>query len=385
MPLKDKYHLRIPGPTPVPPQVQRAMTQPVIGHRSRLASQLIHECSERLKPIFGTGQQPLIVAGSGTSALEAAVVNTLSPGDEAIVVVTGAFGDRFAKIVEKYEIDLHRLDIPWGKACEPEQLADFLKKHPGAKSVFLTYCETSTGVLNPVPELARTVRQHSDALVIVDGVSCVGAVPCQMDDWGVDIMVTGSQKALMLPPGLAFLAVSERAWQVIAGNRQPRFYLDLEAYRRKLEQEDTTPFTAAVSLLYGLKESLSLLEEEGFENVCSRHERLKNITRAGIRASGLTLMADDRHASPTVTSIDASQEKWDVEAFRKKLQSHGFYVAGGQQHLKGKIFRIGHMGYCDEWDILTVLAAVEVTLSQIGQPVEPGMATKAAQEVMMNV
>lgn len=384
MPFKDKFHLRIPGPTPIPPQVQRAMSQPVIGHRSNLASRLIRECSERLKPVFGTSQQPLIIAGSGTSALEAAVINTLSPQDEAIVVVTGAFGDRFAKIIQKYGIILHRLDIPWGKACDPKQLADFLHKHPNAKGVFLTYCETSTGVLNPIFELAKTIRQHSDALVIVDGVSCVGAVPCQMDDWGVDIMVTGSQKALMLPPGLAFVAVSERAWNVIAGNKQPRFYLDLDAYRQKLEQ-DTTPFTAAVSLLYGLKESLSILEKEGYENVFARHERLKNITRAGIEASGLTLMVEDRYASPTVTSIDASHEEWDVEEFRKKMQEKGFFVAGGQQHLKGKIFRIGHMGYCDEWDILTVLSAIEVILHQIGQPVELGAAIKAAQEVMIDV
>lgn len=384
MPFQDKFHLRIPGPTPIPPQVQRAMTQPVIGHRSNLASRLIHECSERLKPVFGTSQQALIIAGSGTSALEAAVVNTLSPQDEAIVVVTGAFGDRFAKIIQKYGINIHRLDIPWGEACDPKQLADLLRKHPHTKGVFLTYCETSTGVLNPIPELANTIRQNSDALVIVDGVSCVGAVPCQMDDWGVDIMVTGSQKALMLPPGLAFVAVSERAWNVISGNKQPRFYLDLDAYRVKLEL-DTTPFTAAVSLLYGLKESLSILETEGFENVFARHERLKNMTRAGIEASGLTLMTEDSFASPTVTSINTSHEKWDVEAFRKKMQDNGFFVAGGQQHLKGKIFRIGHMGYCDEWDILTVLAAIEVTLHQIGQPVELGAATKAAQEVMLNV
>ncbi|MBA4603834.1 pyridoxal-phosphate-dependent aminotransferase family protein [Thermoactinomyces mirandus] len=385
MVFQDKFHLRIPGPTPVPPRVQQAMAKPMIGHRSNIASKLIQDCTNQLKPIFGTSLQPVILAGSGTSALEAAVVNTLSEGDEAIVVSTGAFGDRFAKIIQKYGFNLHVLDIPWGKACEPDNLSVFIQKYPQAKAVFLTYCETSTGVLNPIPELAQTVHQHSDALVVVDGVSCIGAVPCQMDEWNIDIMVTGSQKALMLPPGLAIVAASERAWKTIESNDQPSFYLDLDSYRKKLEQQATTPFTPAVSLLYGLKEALSMIEEEGYEQVFARHERLRKLTRAGIRALGLTLMVENRHASPTVTSIVTSHEKWDVESFRKNMQANGFIVAGGQQHLKGEIFRIGHMGYCDDWDIVAVLAAIEFTLHQMGVPVELGAATKAAQEVMLDV
>ncbi|MGA8941522.1 MAG: alanine--glyoxylate aminotransferase family protein [Thermoactinomyces sp.] len=384
MVFQDKFHLRIPGPTPIPPRVQQAMAKPMIGHRSNIASKLLQECTSRLKPLFGTSLQPVVLAGSGTSALEAAVVNTLSANEEAIVVSTGAFGDRFAKIIQKYGFHLHVLDIPWGKACEPDQLADFVRKYPRTKAVFLTYCETSTGVLNPVPELAKAVRQHSDALVVVDGVSCIGAVPCQMETWNIDVMVTGSQKALMLPPGLAIVAASERAWNRIESNDQPSFYLDLDSYRKKLEQQSTTPFTPAVSLLYGLKEALAMLEEEGYEQVFARHERLRNLTRAGIRALGLSLMVEDRYASPTVTSIDTSHEEWDVELFRKNMQANGFIVAGGQQHLKGRVFRIGHMGYCDDWDIVTVLSAMEFTLHQMGIPVELGAATKAAQEVMLN-
>lgn len=384
MVFQDKFHLRIPGPTPIPPRVQQAMAKPMIGHRSNIASQLIQECINQLKPVFGTNLQPVVLAGSGTSALEAAVVNTLSEGDEAIVVCTGAFGDRFAKIIQKYGFNLHVLDIPWGKACEPDQLSAFVQKYPQTKAVFLTYCETSTGVLNPVPELAKAVEKHSDALVVVDGVSCLGAVPCQMDAWNIDVIVTGSQKALMLPPGLAIVAASERAWKTIENNNQPSFYLDLDSYRKKIEQQ-TTPFTPAVSLLYGLKEALSMIEEEGYEQVFARHERLKKLTRAGIKALGLSLMVEDRYASPTVTSIDTSHEKWDVELFRKKMQANGFVVAGGQQHLKGQIFRIGHMGYCDDWDIIAVLAAAEFTLRQMGIPVELGAATKAAQEVMLDV
>lgn len=373
-------HLRIPGPTPIPPRVQQAMNRPMIGHRSKECSALIHDLSNRLQLIFGTKQNPLILASSGTAALEAAVVNTLSPGDEALVVVTGAFGDRFAKIVNKYNFSLHRLDIEWGKACDPTQLEKALKKHPNMKAVFFTYCETSTGVLNPIQELTEIVRKHSDALVIVDGVSCLGAVPCEMDTWGIDIMVTGSQKALMLPPGLAFVAVSDRAWHVIEQNSTSRFYLDLISYRDKLAQ-DTTPYTPAVSLLFGLSESLRLIEEEGLTQTIQRHERLKNMTRAAIRALNLELVTSDEDASPTVTSIYGGGDKWSADQLRQELSKIEVILAGGQQHLKGKIFRIGHMGYCQPLDICTVIAALEYALTKIGVPIEPGQGIRAAQEV----
>lgn len=383
MPLADKTHLRIPGPTPIPPRVQWAMNQPMIGHRSEECSRLVEENSRRLQPVFGTRQPVLIITGSGTSALEAAVVNAVAPGEEAAVVVTGVFGDRFAKIVSRYGITLRRLDIPWGEACQPDALADFLQQHPRVKAVFLTYCETSTGVLNPIAELTRTVHQHSDALVIVDGVSCLGAVDCRMDEWDVDIMVTGSQKALMLPPGLAFIAASERAWEMIEQNPRSRFYLDLVTYRDNLAKQ-TTPFTPAVSLLFGLKEVLNLIEEEGLEAIVERHRLMMLMTRAGIRALGLELLVQDAYASPTVTAVKGG-EHLDVEAFRKELRQLGVIVAGGQQHLKGRIFRIGHMGYCDPLDVLTVFNAVELALFRMGVPIELGTAVKASEEVWANV
>ncbi|SEN26966.1 pyridoxal-phosphate-dependent aminotransferase family protein [Lihuaxuella thermophila] len=383
MSFSEKFHLRIPGPTPIPPRIQQAMAQPMIGHRSGDASRLLRECSEGLKAIFGTKQQPLILSNSGTGALEAAVVNTVRPGEEAIVVVTGAFGDRFAKIVERYGLTCHRLDIPWGQACDPETLGSFIKEHSRAKAVFMTYCETSTGVLNPIDQLAKVVREHSDALVIVDAVSCLGAVASQMDDWGIDVMVTGSQKAMMLPPGLAFVAVSQRAWSAVEKNEAPRFYLDLLAYRNNLEKE-TTPYTPAVSLLFGLKEALHMLQEEGLENVIKRHERLKQMTRAGVRALGLELMTSEQDASPTVTSIHGGKDQWSSEDLRKALRELQIVVAGGQQHLKGKIFRIGHMGYCDALDIFTTLSGLEIALQKIGVPAPLGAGVKAAQEVYMN-
>jgi aspartate aminotransferase-like enzyme len=381
---QDKAHLRIPGPTPIPLRIQQAMSQPMIGHRGQAASRLLQECATSLRTLFGTTHTPLILTGSGTSALEAAVTNAVQPGDEAIVVVTGAFGDRFAKIVERYGIALHRLDVPWGTSCSPEQLATFMQEHPRAKAVFLTYCETSTAVLNPIAELAKVVREHSDALVIVDGVSCLGAVPCHMDDWQVDIMVTGSQKALMLPPGLAMVAVSERAWKRIEQQTQPRFYLDLTAYKRSMEQH-SAPYTPAVSLLYGLKEALLMLEEEGWENVFARHQRLMRMTRAGLRALGLPLLTSDDDASPTVTAIDGRQTAWDTESLRKHMSEMNVTIAGGQQHLKGQIARIGHMGYCDELDVLTVLGVLEMACFKMGVPVELGTGVKAAQEVMLHV
>ncbi|MCK9918287.1 aminotransferase class V-fold PLP-dependent enzyme, partial [Microbacteriaceae bacterium K1510] len=210
--FQEKQILRIPGPTPIPPRVTQAMSKPMMGHRSGQFSALFARTAERLKPIFGTEQDVYIIAGSGTSALEMGVVNTLQPNDEAAVLVSGAFGERFAKICERYGIVVHRLEVPWGEAITAAQLAPFLEQHPQVKSVFATFCETSTGVQNPVRELAQVVHEKTDALFIVDAVSCLGAVDCQMDEWGIDILVTGSQKAFMLPTGLAFLAASERAW-----------------------------------------------------------------------------------------------------------------------------------------------------------------------------
>lgn len=381
--LKDKFRLQIPGPTPIPPRVQQAMNRPMIGHRDPDCSKLVHNLSLRLGPVFGTQNPVLILTGSGTSALEAAAANTLTEGDEAAVIVTGAFGDRFAKILNSMNVQTHRLDIEWGKACHPEELKTFLKKHPKIKAVFLTYCETSTGVLNPIKTLAETIREHTDALTIVDGVSCIGGVPAGLDEWGVDILVSGSQKALMLPAGLSFAAVGERAWTTIQSNSHPRFYLDFRKYQNSLEQS-TTPFTPAVSLLFGLEEVLDMLEEEGLEHVFHRHRLMRDMARAGVKALGLELLANHQDASPTVTSIMGG-EQWSVESLRSELRYLGLRVAGGQQHLKGKIFRIGHMGYADPLDVLTALSALEVALARIGAPVETGAGTKAAEEEWIRV
>lgn len=378
----DSIHLRIPGPTPIPPRIQQAMLAPMIGHRSGDFKRLYAEVTAKLPPLFGTRQRVLVLTASGTAALEAAAVNAVAPGEEVIVVVTGAFGDRFAAICERYGLVTHRLEVAWGEAADPDRLRAFLRQHPKAKAVFLTYCETSTGVLNPVAELARVVREESEALVIVDGVSAIGGAPCEMDGWGLDIVVTGSQKALMLPPGLALVAVSERAWQVIEANPAPRFYLDLLAYRKAAE-EASSPYTPAVSLFFGLREALAMIEEETLDAAIARHALLRDMTRAAIKALNLPLLADDAAASPTVTAVGPFDgSTFDPEDLRACLRKrHGLVLAGGQKKLKGRIFRIGHMGWCAPFDILAVIAALETGLAELGYPVALGKGVQAAQEV----
>ncbi|MGO0060961.1 pyridoxal-phosphate-dependent aminotransferase family protein [Brevibacillus fluminis] len=381
--FQDKLILRIPGPTPIPPRVQQAMNHPMIGHRSGQFSKLFADVAKRLKPFFGTAQDVYILAGSGTSALEMAVVNTVGAGDEVAVLVSGAFGERFAKICERYDITAHRLNVPWGEPIRGEQLEAFLAEHPNVKAVFATQCETSTGILNPIAELAQVVRAKSDALFIVDAVSCLGAVPMEMDAWGVDIVVTGSQKAFMLPTGLAFIAASERAWNVIDNRKPQAFYLDLKAYRKSLA-EQTTPYTPAVSLIFGLEEVCNMLEEEGLENIFKRHELMRDMTRAAMKALGIPLMTADEFGAATVTSLDP-QGKFDAEELRKILRTkYNMIVAGGQQHLKGKIFRIGHMGYCEPLDVITVISAIEMALKEMGVDIPFGEGVKKAQEVYIN-
>ncbi|MGE7980340.1 pyridoxal-phosphate-dependent aminotransferase family protein [Psychrobacillus sp. NPDC093200] len=379
--LQDQTILRIPGPSPIPPSVQRAMNQSMIGHRGKETSDMLKKIAPGLKKVFGTTQEVAIIAGSGTAGLETAVVNVVKPGEEVLVVVTGSFGDRFTKICEAFNIKVHVLNVEWGKALNPEEIKAFLAGHPEIKVVFSTYCETSTGVLNPIDKLALAVQEVSDALIVVDGVSCVAGVETKMDEWGIDVMVTGSQKAFMLPAGLTFVAASEKAWKVIEENDQPRFYLSLKKYRDNL-LKDTTPFTPALSLLFGLEQVLSLLEAEGLNNVYSRHALMKDMTRAAFKALDIPLLTSDEDASPTVTAVQP--EDFDAEEFRKILKKEfAISIAGGQQHLTGKIFRIGHMGYCSPADQLQIISAIEVALKKLGKNIELGKGTAAAQQVYL--
>lgn len=380
--LQDQQFLRIPGPSPIPPSVQRAMSQPMLGHRGKEVSAMVQSIKPGLQQIFGTTQDVAMITGSGTAGLEAAVVNIIQPGDEVLVVVTGAFGDRFTKICNAYNIKAHRLDVEWGQALQPKAVKEYVQANPAIKAVFSTYCETSTGILNPIHELSIAVREVSEALIVVDGVSCVGGVQTEMDAWGIDIMVTGSQKAFMLPAGLTFVAASDRAWAVIEANTQRGFYLDLTKYRDNL-QKDTTPFTPAVSLLFGLQQVLQLIEAEGLEQVYARHTLMMNMTRAAFKALDIPLLTTDADASPTVTAVQPVD--FDAEAFRKVVkQEFGLTVAGGQQHLSGKIFRVGHMGYCSPADVLQTISMIEIGLLKVGKKITLGTGVAAAQQIYVN-
>lgn len=379
--FRDTTILRIPGPTPIPPQVEQAMARPMVGHRSGEFSKLFTETAERLRPVFQTSQEVLILAGSGTAGLEAAVANTVSPGDTVLVCTAGNFGERFVKLAKTYGAHVLTVDAPWGQAIDPQQVADALIAHPEVKVVFATHCETSTGVLHDVHAIAEQVR-HTEALLVVDAVSSLGAARLPMDEWGLDIVVTGSQKALMLPPGLCFLALSDKAWAAVAQNEAPRFYFDLNAYRKKLA-ERTTPYTPSVSLLFGLSEVLNLIEQEGLPQIYARHLLMQRMVRDAIHALQIPLFTADAVSSPTVTAI--ASNGFDVEKVRKFLrEDFGIAVAGGQQHLKGKIFRIGHMGYASPVDMLQVLSALEIALVKAGAQIELGAGVRAAQQAFLH-
>ena len=373
--------LHTPGPTPIPPSVERAMNQPMIGHRGQKCKDLLKSIAPRLKPVFGTSGEVLVLTGSGTSALEAAVVNTTKPGDEVIVVVAGAFGERFAKICETYELHVHRIDVEWGRAVDVAQVDQTLQSSKQVKAVFLTHSETSTGVMHPVESIAERVNERSDALVVVDGVSSVGGALLDMDRFGIDLLVSGSQKAMMLPPGLAFVAMSDRAWQTIQNNDRPRFYLDLRSYYDRLG-EGQTPFTPALSLLFGLEEVLQLIEEEGVQQVVDRHLLMQQMTREACRALNLPLLVSEQEASTTVTSI--RPQTFEAEQLRKLAnEEFGLILAGGQKHMKGEIFRIGHMGYCRPANVFQYISVLEVLLKRLGHDFNPGAGSAAAQEAYL--
>lgn len=379
--LKDSKILRIPGPSPIPPSVQQAMSQPMIGHRGAEAEQLIKGIKPRLKKVFGTKQDVFIITGSGTSGLEAAVVNAVSAGDEVLVIVSGSFGERFVQICEAHQVVVHRFEVPLGEAVNPKDVQQFLSEHEQIKAVFATYCETSTAVINPVDKISKIVHDHSEALMIVDGVSCVGGIETKMDKWGIDIFITGSQKAMMLPAGLNFVAVSDRAWQVIEKNDHSRFYLDLRKYRDSL-QANSTPFTPGLSLIFGLDQVLTLMEEEGLAEVYARHQLMKEMVREAMRALDIPLLTNDEVASPTVTAI--RPDDFNGEELRKQVrEDFNLDLAGGQHALKGKIVRIGHMGYCTPADVLQMISLIEVGLQRIGKAIQPGAGVARAQEVFI--
>lgn len=380
--LQDYQVLRIPGPTPVPPRVNRAMTQSMAGHHAPQTYQIIQNIKPRLKNFFGTSQDILMIAGSGTSSLEAAVVNVTTKGDKVLVLSTGIFGHRFTEICESYELDVDEFTTEWGQPFPLDEVIEHIKQHSDIKAVFSTFCETSTGVLNPVGELAKAVHAiNDDIIVIADGVSAVACAETKMDEWGLDIVVTGSQKGFMLPTGLAFIAVSDRAWKAIEQNDTKGYYLDLTKHRDALEKGNT-PFTPALGLFHGLDAVLDQLEEEGVEEVYARHTLMRDMTRAALKALDVNLLVEDAYASPSVTAVAPTD--FDAQAFRKVLkEDFNIDVASGLEKMTDTIFRIGHMGYCSPADVLQYISAFEIALTKVGKTIELGAGTRAAQEIYL--
>ena len=359
-------NLRTPGPTPIPDDIVEAMTNPMINHRGPEFAALIKKSTEQLKQVFMTKNDLLILTASGTGALEASIVNTLSPGDRVIAATAGAFGDRFVDMAEAYGADVKRMDFEWGGPIDPEAIRKALHDEPNIKAVLVTHNETSTGVTHPVEEIAKIVKGEFDKLLLIDAVSSLGCIPLPVDAWDCDMVGTASQKGFMIPPGLSFISVSERAWEAQQTAKMPRFYFDLTLAKRSLEGGQT-PFTPNLSAMYGLSRALDLLLEEGMENVFGRHATIGQLTRDGVRELGLKLLVEDEaYASDTVTAIKVP-EGVDQKALMGKMRTeHNVVLAGGQGKLTADIFRIGHLGSVDKSDITEVMDALRVVLPEVG-------------------
>ena len=371
-------NLRIPGPTGLPPSVREAGARQMINHRGPEFAAMLGRILTGMKPYFGTTSDIAMITTAGTGGLEAAVVNVLSPGDHVLAVSIGSFGDRFAKIARTYGADVTKIDVEWGQAADPAVLRAELERFGDYTAVLLTHNETSTGVMNPIPELAAVVREIApEALILVDSVSGLGAVPFEMDAWGVDIVITGSQKAWMAAPGLAMIAASERAWAAMESATMPRVYLDLRAHRDS-HATGQTPFTPAIAVVYQVDEGIRLMTAEGAESIFARHEACAAATRAGLLALGFELFADQRHASRTVTAA-VVPDGLDWKAFNAEIKRRGVVLAGGQGKLTGSIFRVGHLGSVTLEEILGAMSTLEIVSIGHGRPVRPGVAVAAAQ------
>jgi aspartate aminotransferase-like enzyme len=369
-----------PGPTPVPPEVLLAQGSPIVYHRGPGYGDLLREVTEGLKQVFRTKADVLIFASSGTGGLESAVANLFSPGDPVIVPVAGYFGDRFAKIAAAFGQDVRRIDYEWGLAVRPEDVAATLAEAP-AKGVLVQHSETSTGVVNDLEAIGRVTRE-AGTLLVADVISSLGAVPYEGDAWGVDVAVGGSQKAFSATPGLSFVSISDAAWKAAKDAKNPRFYFDWAQYKKSYELESPeNPFTPAISLMLGMRAALRRFFDEGPEAVLERHRILSAAVKEGIRALGLDLSGEHLERAWAVTAIRAPEGIDGDQLVAKVRRDHGIILAPGQGPMKGKVFRIGHLGNYDRFDIIRCLAALELTLGDMGYPVKRGSAVAAAEDV----
>ena len=374
-----KNYLLTPGPTPLPPEVCEALAKPIIHHRTPQFQVVLKEVSEGLKHVFQTRNDVFILASSGTGAMEAAVVNLLSPGDTVITVQGGKFGERWTEICNNYAINTEIMDVEWGKAVDPKAIkAKIQSFKPKIKAVFVTLCETSTGVVNDIKAIGEILKD-TEAVLVVDAISGLGAIPILTDAWSVDIVISGSQKGLMLPPGLGFISVSPKAWKFIQESKCPKYYFDLKEAKKALDKTDT-PFTPAISLIIALGESLKMIKQDGLENIFIRHKKMAEATRSAMKALGLQLFAPSA-ASDVVTAVKVPQGIDGEKLVKTMRDTYGVTIAGGQSELKGKVFRIAHMGYIEEFDIIICISCLEKVLAQMGYKFNLGQGLKAAQEI----
>ena len=374
----NKNYLMTPGPTPVPEDIRAEMAKPIIHHRTKEYQAIFKDVTEGLRKIFKTSGDVFTFTSSGTGAMEASIVNVLSPGDKIIVVRGGKFGERFGDIAKACGVDVIPIDVEWGSAPQPEVIEDALKKNPGVKGVYTTLCETSTATVYDIKTIGEVVRA-TDALYIVDVISGLGADDFENDAWGVDIAVCGSQKGLMIPPGLAFCSVSAKAWKAVETSRLPKFYFNFKKYKKAYLDTDT-PFTSAITLVIGLKKALETINKKGVDNVIAEHQKMARAFREASKAIGLGIFS--KSPSSAVTAVNAPADI-DADAIIKLLKTEfGVTFAGGQEQLKGKIFRVAHMGGIDEEHTIESIKALEQALAKLGFKFKAGGALEAAKMVL---
>ncbi len=364
--MQDKLTLMIPGPTPVPETVLKALGRHPIGHRSGDFQEIVRRTTEQLQWLHQTSGDVLVITGSGTAAMEAGMINTLSRGDRVLCGDNGKFGERWVKVARAYGLDVEVITAEWGQPLDTEAFRRALEADTAKqiRAVILTHSETSTGVINDLQTICSHVKAHGTALTIADCVTSLGATDVPMDAWGIDVVASGSQKGYMLPPGLSFVGMSDRAWEAYERSDLPKFYLDLGPYR-KTAAKNSNPFTPAVNLYFGLEAALDMMKSEGLEAIFTRHSRHRAAAQAGMKAIGMPLFAAEGHGSPAITAV--APEGIDAELLRKSVKERfDILLAGGQDHLKGKVFRIGHLGFVCDRDVLTAVSAIEATLQSLG-------------------
>jgi aspartate aminotransferase-like enzyme len=376
-----KRYLLAPGPTPVPPEVLQSMAMPIIHHRSADFTPIMESAREGLKWLFQTKQDVMMLSASGTGGMVAAINNFFSPGDRVLVVNGGKFGERWTKISQSYGLEVTEIKVEWGYPVKKEAVEEELKKDKSIKAVLVQASETSTGVYHDIEALSGVVKKYDDVLLVVDAISGLVAHDIRMDAWGVDVMVAGSQKGLMIPPGLAFIAASEKAWKRNEASTAPRFYFNLKK-ERDSHRKNQTSFTSSVTLIIALNEAMKILREEGLENVFARHAKLADATRKAVKALGLELFANES-LSNALTAVMAPEGIDGQKIYSTLRDSYGITGAGGQDQARGRIFRLAHLGYADIFDVITAIAGLEMCLKGLGHDVALGKGVAAAEEALM--